>query len=110
MGGCRHCPGPALRRRRASPLPLCLRRLLRGDFGRREGLDPRGQDPLVPERIAEAAPKGRRSGRELPAGSSYGQLQFGGFGVLLYLILWIALPKSPAHTLATQIAEERYAR
>jgi phage shock protein C len=35
---------------------------------------------------------------------------FGGFGVLLYLILWIALPKSPAHTLATQIAEERYAR
>jgi phage shock protein C len=35
---------------------------------------------------------------------------FGGFGVLLYLILWIALPKNPSHTLATQIAEERYAR
>jgi phage shock protein C len=35
---------------------------------------------------------------------------FGGFSVLLYLILWIALPKSPAHIPATRIAEERYAR
>jgi phage shock protein C len=35
---------------------------------------------------------------------------FGGFSILLYLILWIALPKSPAHIAATQIAEERYAR
>jgi phage shock protein PspC (stress-responsive transcriptional regulator) len=35
---------------------------------------------------------------------------FGGFGVLGYLVLWIALPKSPAHIPATRIAEERYAR
>jgi phage shock protein PspC (stress-responsive transcriptional regulator) len=35
---------------------------------------------------------------------------FGGFGILIYLILWIALPKSPAHIPATRIAEERYAR
>jgi phage shock protein C len=35
---------------------------------------------------------------------------FGGFGILLYLILWIALPKNPAHLPATRIAEERYAR
>jgi phage shock protein C len=35
---------------------------------------------------------------------------FGGFGVLSYLVLWIALPKSPAHIPATRIAEERYAR
>jgi phage shock protein C len=35
---------------------------------------------------------------------------FGGFGILLYLILWIALPKSPSRIRATQIAEERYAR
>jgi phage shock protein C len=34
---------------------------------------------------------------------------FGGFSVLLYLILWIALPNSPAHIPATRIAEERYA-
>src|ERR1700751_5000667 len=32
-----------------------LRRLPRGDLGRREGLDPGGQHPLVAERIAEAA-------------------------------------------------------
>jgi phage shock protein C len=35
---------------------------------------------------------------------------FGGFGILLYLILWIVLPKSPALIPATRIAEERYAR
>jgi phage shock protein C len=35
---------------------------------------------------------------------------FGGVGVLTYLILWIALPKGPAHIPATRIAEERYAR
>jgi uncharacterized membrane protein len=34
----------------------------------------------------------------------------GGFSVLLYLILWIALPNSPAHIPATQIAAERYVR
>jgi phage shock protein PspC (stress-responsive transcriptional regulator) len=34
----------------------------------------------------------------------------GGFGILIYVILWIALPKSPAHIPATRIAEERYAR
>ena len=35
---------------------------------------------------------------------------FGGFGILAYLILWIALPRSAAHIPATRIAEERYAR
>jgi phage shock protein PspC (stress-responsive transcriptional regulator) len=35
---------------------------------------------------------------------------FGGFGILAYLLLWIALPKRPAHIPATRIAEERYAR
>jgi phage shock protein C len=35
---------------------------------------------------------------------------FGGLGVLLYLILWVALPKGPAHVPAIRIAEERYAR
>jgi phage shock protein PspC (stress-responsive transcriptional regulator) len=35
---------------------------------------------------------------------------FGGFGVLLYLVLWIALPKSQGRIPATRIAEERYAR
>jgi phage shock protein C len=34
---------------------------------------------------------------------------FGGFGILGYVILWIALPKSPAPIPATRIAEERYA-
>ena len=34
----------------------------------------------------------------------------GGFGVLAYLILWIALPKRPPHSPAVGIAEERYAR
>jgi phage shock protein C len=35
---------------------------------------------------------------------------FGGFGVAIYLILWIALPKCPPRVPATRIAEERYAR
>ena len=35
---------------------------------------------------------------------------FGGFGIVIYLILWIALPKGAAHVPATRIAEERYAR
>jgi phage shock protein PspC (stress-responsive transcriptional regulator) len=35
---------------------------------------------------------------------------FGGFGILLYLILWVVLPKGPPHIPATRIAEERYAR
>lgn len=35
---------------------------------------------------------------------------FGGFGLGLYLILWIALPNGPERIPATQIAEERYAR
>jgi phage shock protein C len=35
---------------------------------------------------------------------------FGGFGIVIYLILWIALPKGAAHIPATRIAEERYAR
>jgi phage shock protein PspC (stress-responsive transcriptional regulator) len=35
---------------------------------------------------------------------------FGAFTLLLYLILWIAVPKSTAHIRTTRIAEERYAR
>jgi|Tabmets5t2r1_1033131.scaffolds.fasta_scaffold00044_3 phage shock protein C len=35
---------------------------------------------------------------------------FGGFGILTYLVLWIALPKGTAHGTPTRIAEERYAR
>ena len=35
---------------------------------------------------------------------------FGGFGIVIYLILWIALPKSAARVPATRVAEERYAR
>jgi phage shock protein C len=34
----------------------------------------------------------------------------GGFGVLVYLILWIVLPKRAPHIPAIGIAEERYAR
>jgi phage shock protein PspC (stress-responsive transcriptional regulator) len=34
----------------------------------------------------------------------------GGFGLLAYVILWIALPSGGAHIPATRIAEERYAR
>jgi phage shock protein C len=35
---------------------------------------------------------------------------FGGFGILAYLILWIALPKGSALIPVIRIAEERYAR
>lgn len=35
---------------------------------------------------------------------------FGGFGIVIYLILWITLPEGAAHIPATRIAEERYAR
>ena len=36
---------------------------------------------------------------------------FGGFGILLYVVLWIALPAGPAQaSVAIRIAEERYAR
>ena len=35
---------------------------------------------------------------------------FGGFGVLLYVVLWIALPEGPTEVPAIRIAEERYAR
>jgi phage shock protein PspC (stress-responsive transcriptional regulator) len=34
----------------------------------------------------------------------------GGFGLLAYVVLWIALPKGGAHIGASRIAEERYAR
>jgi phage shock protein C len=34
---------------------------------------------------------------------------FGGFGVLAYLILWVALPKGAQQIPAIQIAEGRYA-
>ena len=35
---------------------------------------------------------------------------FGGLGILVYLILWAVLPKGSAHTPASRIAEERFAR
>jgi phage shock protein C len=35
---------------------------------------------------------------------------FGGFGFLLYIILWIVLPVGPQTSTAVAIAEERYAR
>ena len=35
---------------------------------------------------------------------------FGGFGILLYVVLWIALPAGPGQPSAIRIAEERYAR
>jgi phage shock protein C len=35
---------------------------------------------------------------------------FGGLGILVYLILWMALPKGPTPIPAIRIAEERYAR
>jgi phage shock protein PspC (stress-responsive transcriptional regulator) len=35
---------------------------------------------------------------------------FGGLGILVYLILWIVLPKGATHFPAIRIAEERYAR
>jgi phage shock protein PspC (stress-responsive transcriptional regulator) len=35
---------------------------------------------------------------------------FGGLGIVVYLILWVVLPKGGAHTPASRIAEERFAR
>jgi phage shock protein C len=35
---------------------------------------------------------------------------FGGLGIVLYVILWIVLPKGSAQTPASRIAEERFAR
>lgn len=35
---------------------------------------------------------------------------FMGWGVPLYVVLWIVLPEGPASTPAIRIAEERYAR
>ena len=35
---------------------------------------------------------------------------FGGLGVVVYVILWVVLPKGSAPTPASGIAEERYAR
>jgi phage shock protein PspC (stress-responsive transcriptional regulator) len=35
---------------------------------------------------------------------------FGGLGILVYVVLWIALPAGPAQVPALRIAEERYAR
>jgi phage shock protein C len=35
---------------------------------------------------------------------------FGGFGILAYLVLWIALPKGSGLIPVIRIAEERYAR
>ena len=35
---------------------------------------------------------------------------FGGVGVAVYLILWIALPKGTAQIPAIRVAQERYAR
>jgi phage shock protein C len=35
---------------------------------------------------------------------------FGGLGILLYVVLWIALPEGPAQVPAIGIPEERYAR
>jgi phage shock protein C len=35
---------------------------------------------------------------------------FVGLGIVAYLILWVVLPKGSAHTPASRIAEERFAR
>jgi phage shock protein C len=35
---------------------------------------------------------------------------FGGFGILAYVILWIALPKGQPQIPAIRVAEERYAQ
>ena len=35
---------------------------------------------------------------------------FGGVGILVYLILWVVLPKGSLHIPTVRIAEERYAR
>jgi phage shock protein PspC (stress-responsive transcriptional regulator) len=37
-------------------------------------------------------------------------LLFGGLGLIVYVILWIALPKGEPASQAVRIAEERYAR
>jgi phage shock protein PspC (stress-responsive transcriptional regulator) len=37
-------------------------------------------------------------------------LFFGGLGALVYVVLWIALPRGALATPAVRIAEERYAR
>ena len=35
---------------------------------------------------------------------------FGGLGIVVYLGLWVVLPKGGAHTPASQLAEERFVR
>ena len=35
---------------------------------------------------------------------------FGGLGIVVYLGLWVVLPKGSSHTPASRIAEERFAR
>lgn len=35
---------------------------------------------------------------------------FGGFGVLVYVVLWIAVPEGPGTPPALNVAQERYAR
>jgi phage shock protein C len=35
---------------------------------------------------------------------------FGGFGILVYLILWVVLPIGSPHIPAIRVAQERYAR
>jgi phage shock protein PspC (stress-responsive transcriptional regulator) len=35
---------------------------------------------------------------------------FGGLGIVVYLILWVVLPKGGTHTPASRIAEQRFAR
>ena len=35
---------------------------------------------------------------------------FGGLGIVVYLVLWVVLPNGGAHTPASRIAEERFAR
>ena len=35
---------------------------------------------------------------------------FGGFGILVYVVLWIVLPQGAAPSPAIRIAEQRYAR
>jgi phage shock protein PspC (stress-responsive transcriptional regulator) len=35
---------------------------------------------------------------------------FGGLGIVVYLVLWVVLPKGGTRTSASRIAEERFAR
>lgn len=35
---------------------------------------------------------------------------FGGFGAVVYILLWILLPEGPSSTPAIRVAEERFAR